>query len=86
LRKTDNEAVNILTLNLFQKCVIVGIAVIGPLLQTKAKETAQGLHTENFQASNTWLESFLTRHIISFYSSLVKERQRKSGSQNFKMC
>jgi hypothetical protein len=34
------------------------------MLQTKAKEVAQRLHVEKFQASNRWLESFRTRHNI----------------------
>jgi hypothetical protein len=38
------------------KCA-VDIAVTGPLLQTKAKETAQGLHIKGFQASIGWLPS-----------------------------
>jgi hypothetical protein len=32
------------------------------MFQTKAKEIAQRLHVENFQASNGWLESFRTSH------------------------
>jgi hypothetical protein len=42
------------------------IPITGPMLQTKAKEIAQRLHAENFQASNRWLESFRTKHKIDF--------------------
>jgi hypothetical protein len=44
----------------------VDIAVTGPLLQTKAKETGQGLHIEGFKASNGRLERFRTRQNINF--------------------
>jgi hypothetical protein len=44
----------------------MNIPVTGPTLQAKARETAQKLHVENFQASNAWLESFRTRHNINF--------------------
>jgi hypothetical protein len=66
LRKTDNEAVNLITLQFFQKCHAMDIPITGPMLQTKAKEIAQRLHVENFQPSNGWLESFKTRHNIYF--------------------
>jgi hypothetical protein len=42
------------------------IPITGPMFQTKAKEIAQRLHAENFQASNGWLESFRIRHNINF--------------------
>jgi hypothetical protein len=42
------------------------IPVTGPMLQSKAKESAQGLHIENFQARNVWLESLRARHNINF--------------------
>jgi hypothetical protein len=38
----------------------VNIPVTGPMLQAKARETAQRLHVKNLQASNGWLESFRT--------------------------
>jgi hypothetical protein len=44
------------------------IPVTAPMLQSKAKEIAQRLNTENFQASNGWLESFRARHNINFRS------------------
>jgi hypothetical protein len=44
----------------------MNIPVTGPMLQAKARETAQRLHVENLQASNGWLESFSTRHNINF--------------------
>jgi hypothetical protein len=37
-------------------------------IQSKAKEIAQRLQIENFQASNGWLESFKARHNINFRS------------------
>jgi hypothetical protein len=44
------------------------IPVTGPMLQSKAKERAQRLHIENFQARNRWLESFRARHNMNFRS------------------
>jgi hypothetical protein len=44
----------------------MNISVTGPMLQAKAREIAQRLHVENFQASNGWLESLTTRHNINF--------------------
>jgi hypothetical protein len=44
------------------------ISVTGPVLQSKAKETALRLHAEHFQASNGWLESFRACHNINFRS------------------
>jgi hypothetical protein len=38
LHKTDNEAVNLIALQIFQKCHTKDIAITGPMLQTKAKE------------------------------------------------
>jgi hypothetical protein len=66
LRKTDNEAVNLITLQFFLKGRAMNIPIAGSILQTKAKEIAQRLHIENFQASNVWLESCRTRHNINF--------------------
>jgi hypothetical protein len=66
LHITDNEAVNLITLQFFQKCRAMNIPITGPMLQPKATEIAQKLHVENFQASNGWLESFRTRHNINF--------------------
>jgi hypothetical protein len=43
----------------------MNIPVTGLMLQAKAREIAQTLHVENFQASNGWLESFWTRHNIN---------------------
>jgi hypothetical protein len=42
------------------------IPVTAPMLQTKARETAQRLHVEKFQAINVWLESFRTQNNINF--------------------
>jgi hypothetical protein len=50
------------------KCA-ADIGVTGPLLQTKAKEIAHGLHSEGFQVSNRWLERFRTRKNIKFPTS-----------------
>jgi hypothetical protein len=44
----------------------MNIPVTGLMLQAEARETAQRLHVENFQASNGWLESFRTRKDINF--------------------
>jgi hypothetical protein len=65
LRRTDKENVNAVTLPFFLKCGM-NILVIGPMLQAKARQTAQRLHVENFQASDGWLESFWTRYNINF--------------------
>jgi LPS O-antigen subunit length determinant protein (WzzB/FepE family) len=44
------------------------VPVTGPMLQSKAKEIAQRLQIENFQASNGSFESFRARHNINFRS------------------
>jgi hypothetical protein len=44
------------------------IPVTGLILRCKAKEIAQRLQVENFQASNGCLESFRARHNINFRS------------------
>jgi hypothetical protein len=38
----------------------MSIPVTGPMLQVKARETAQRLCVENFWGSNGWLEFFRT--------------------------
>ena len=42
------------------------IPINGPLVQTRALEVAKHLGLTDFKASNGWLESFRTRHLISF--------------------
>lgn len=66
LRKTENEELNNLVFEFFCKCRSIDIPVSGPMLQSKAKEIAEKLDIEKFQASNGWLESFQRRHNINF--------------------
>jgi hypothetical protein len=63
VRRSDNKNVNAVTLQFFLKCRAMNIPVTGPMLQAKARETAQRIHVENLQASNGWLSPFRTRHI-----------------------
>jgi hypothetical protein len=56
------------------------VPVTGPMLQSKAKEIAHRLHTENFQASNGWLELFRARHEINFRSFSGESRGADVGS------
>ncbi|XP_033231713.1 tigger transposable element-derived protein 6-like [Belonocnema kinseyi] len=66
LRKTGNEELNNFVFEFFCKCRSIDISVSGPMLQSKAKEIAEKLGIEKFQASNGWLESFQRRHNINF--------------------
>ena len=65
-KKTEIEKVNEATLTFFLKCRAINIPVSGPMLHTKAKEIAQRLSADDFQASNGWLESFRKRQNINF--------------------
>ena len=65
VRKTNNEPVNSAVLKFFEHCRFNDIPVTGVFLQKKAKEFAEGLMIENFQASNGWLVSFTRRNNIS---------------------
>ena len=66
MRKTENEEVNNIMLEFFIKFRARNIPVTGPMLQTKAAETASSLQTENFSASSGWLEAFRRRNNINF--------------------
>jgi hypothetical protein len=66
LCKTDNKAVHILTLWFFQKCYTVNTDLTTPMLHKKANETEKRLHTQNFQVSNGFLESFRRMHTMNF--------------------
>ncbi|CAC5363867.1 E4.2.1.2B [Mytilus coruscus] len=67
--RTENEEINILTLQYYLKMKEMEINVTGSMLQRKAREVAQQLGRTEFKASNGWLESFRKRHKIgSCYS------------------
>jgi hypothetical protein len=42
------------------------MTVTGGLLQKKAREFAMAVKNDTFKASNGWLDSFRTRHNITF--------------------
>lgn len=66
IRKTGNEAVNSVVYEWFLNARSRNIPISGPILQEKAKMIAQRLNIDSFKASNGWLESFRTRHEITF--------------------
>jgi hypothetical protein len=66
LLKTDNEAFISSLYDFFRNVTQWTSLFSGPMLRTKAKEIAQRLEVENFQALNGWLESFRTSHNINF--------------------
>lgn len=67
--RTENEEINILTLQYYLKMKELDVNVTGSMLQRKAREVAQQLGKTEFKASNGWLESFRKRHKIgSCYS------------------
>lgn len=65
LRKTHNEVIRNMVLDLFSKCLAANIPVTVPMLQAKAKQVAKELGVSNFKASNGWLQRFLSRNNIS---------------------
>lgn len=86
VRKTYNEPVNSAVWKFLEHCRSNDIPVNGVLLQKKAKEFAEKLMIENFQASNGWLESFIRRNNISLKAlagadkadAVAKDNQRKN--------
>lgn len=67
--RTENEEINLLTLQYYMKMKELDVNVTGSMLQRKAREVAQQLGKTEFKASNGWLESFRKRHKIgSCYS------------------
>jgi transposase len=65
-RKTGNEEVNKAVWQWFVEAKSNNFNVTGPLLQAQAKLAAEHLGKTDFKASNGWLDSFRTRHCISF--------------------
>lgn len=65
-RKTGNEEVNKAVWQWFVEAKSNNFNVTGPLLQAQAKLAAEHLGKTDFKASNGWLDSFRTRHSISF--------------------
>lgn len=65
-RAADTDIVNNKVFDFFVNCRNNNIPVSGPLLQTKAKALADFYQIDNFQASNGWLEKFLSRNNITF--------------------
>ena len=74
LRRTDNENVNAVTLQFFLKCCGMNIPITGPMLQAKAREIAQRLHVENFQASNGCLNCSGHNTTLTFAYYLVNQQ------------
>jgi hypothetical protein len=66
--RTENEEINILTLQYYLKMKEMEVNVTGSMLQRKAREVAQQLGKTEFKASNGWLESFRKRHKIGLAS------------------
>ena len=71
IRNCDNEELNNIVFEFFKACRAKGIPVSGPMIQQRAKQIAEALGNENFQASNGWLEKFRLRHNIEFKVKLV---------------
>lgn len=65
IRMTGNDMINNKVLDFFVKCRATNIRVTGRMLQTKAKDAARHYSVDNFQASNGWLQGFLSRNNIS---------------------
>ncbi|XP_021934281.1 tigger transposable element-derived protein 6-like [Zootermopsis nevadensis] len=67
LRKTPHDELNDKVLEFFRCCRAKNIPISGTLLQEKAREIATRLHTEDFSASNGWLDRFRKRNNISLH-------------------
>lgn len=65
-RKTGNEEINKILYQWFSDNRARNLPISGPMLQEQAKQIAQRLGKTDFKASNGWLESFRSRHEISF--------------------
>ena len=66
LRITGNEEINAIVYDWFLDARSRNLPISGPLLQAQAKLVAEKLNMPDFKASNGWLESFRTRHEITF--------------------
>lgn len=66
VRKAPNDSINTEVYNWFIAARSKGIPVSGCILQETAKEIASKLNVTGFKASNGWLESFKTRHLLTF--------------------
>jgi hypothetical protein len=65
---TGNEEVNTLTYGWFKDAVNRRVNITGPLIQEQALNFAEKQGNTSFKASKGWLESFIKRHNISFWS------------------
>jgi len=65
-RRQKNENVNNFVWEWFKEARAKGLPLSGPILQEKAREFAAFFNIGKFNASNGWLDSFRTRHSISF--------------------
>ncbi|PNF23924.1 hypothetical protein B7P43_G12845 [Cryptotermes secundus] len=74
-RKTRNEEVNKAVWQWFVEAKSNNFNVTGPLLQAQAKLAAEHLGKTDFKASNGWLDSFRTRHSISFKQCSTESTQ-----------
>lgn len=66
--KTEGLNIDKLCYEWFVKARNKNIPLSGPIIKSKAKQIAESLGYENFNASSGWLEKFRTRHKISFKS------------------
>ncbi|XP_060596149.1 tigger transposable element-derived protein 4-like [Ruditapes philippinarum] len=65
---TGNEEVNTLTYEWFKDAVNRRVNITGPLIQEQALNFAAKQGNTSFKASKGWLECFIKRHNISFWS------------------
>lgn len=75
--KTEGFNIDKLIYEWFVKARSKNIPLSGPIIRSKAKEVAEQLNYQNFNASSGWLERFKRRHNISF-----KTVSGESGSVN----
>ena len=65
LHDNPYEDVNSVTWQWFQKTRSASISVSGPMIQKKALHFAEQLGKNNFKASNSWFNSFKSRHTLT---------------------
>lgn len=65
-RKSIHDKVNTAVYNWFVQARAKNLPIPGSLLQEKARALAENLADFDFRASNGWLESFKTRHQLTF--------------------
>jgi len=91
--RTENEDVNLSTLEWYVSQREGYISVTGAMIQRKARELAQQMGKKDFKASNGWLESFRKRHNIGPFNmtspsleSFKSELEHFNASKNLYPC